>query len=98
MEVNLGSIIDYLMTNENLTTKQAIDKFKYELCGIERKTIKSINAKDLLSMDLKKPYIVVENMLYQGFTILAGPPKIRKKLVMFRFMYICLHRATFFRI
>ena len=77
MVANLGSIIDYLMITENLTTKQAIDKFKYELCGIERKIIKSINAKDLLSMELKKPYIVVENMLYQGFTILAGPPKIR---------------------
>ncbi|MGN1326772.1 MAG: hypothetical protein ACI4VQ_01635, partial [Clostridia bacterium] len=32
-----GSIIDYLMIVENLTLKQAIDKFKYELCGIERK-------------------------------------------------------------
>lgn len=75
---NLGSIIDYLMITEKLTLKQAIDKFKYELCGIERKAIKSISAKDLLSMNLKKPYIVVENMLYQGFTILAGPPKIGK--------------------
>ncbi len=95
---NIGSIIEYLMLTENLTKKQAIDKFKYELCGIERKAIKSINAKELLSMDLKKPYIVVENMLYQGFTILAGPPKIRKKLVMPRLMYFCLYRTTFFRI
>lgn len=93
-----GSIIDYLMIIENLTLKQAINKFKYELCGIERKSIKSINAKELLSMNLKKPYVVVENMLYQGFTILAGPPKIRKKLVMPRLMYLCLHRTTFFRI
>lgn len=93
-----GSIIDYLMIVENLTLKQAIDKFKYELCGIEKKSIKSINAKDLLSMNLKKPYVVIEDMLYQGFTILAGSPKIRKKLVMLRFMYFCLYRTTFFRI
>ena len=93
-----GSIIDYLMIVEKLNLKEAINKFKYELCGIERKIIKSINAKDLLSMDLKKPYVVIEDMLYQGFTILAGPPKIRKKLVMFRFMHFCLHRTTLFRI
>lgn len=98
MVVNFGSIIDYLMLTENLTIEKAIDKFKYELCGIERKSIKSINAKDLLSMDLKKPYVVIENMLYQGFTILAGPPKIRKKLVMPRLMCFCLHRTTIFRI
>lgn len=98
MVVNLGSIINYLMITENLTTKQAIDKFKYELCGIKKKEIQSINAKDLLSKDLKDPYIVIENMLYQGFTILAGPPKIREKLVMPRFMYFCLYWTTFFRI
>ena len=93
-----GSIIDYPMITENLTLKQAIDKFKYELCGIEKKSISSITAKDLLSMDLKKPYVVVEDMLYQGFTVFVGPPKIRKKLAMFRFMYFCLCRTTIFRV
>lgn len=75
-----GSIIDYLMLVENLTLKQAIDKFKYELCGIKatKRETKLISAKELLAMDLEKPYIVVKNMLYQGLTILAGPPKIGK--------------------
>lgn len=31
-----GSIIDYLMIVDNLDVGQAIDKFKYELCGLER--------------------------------------------------------------
>lgn len=75
-----GSIIDYLMKVENLNLKQAIDKFKYELCGIKnhKRETQLISAKDLLAMNLEKPYIVVENMLYQGLTILAGPPKIGK--------------------
>lgn len=75
-----GSIIDYLMAVEKITVSQAIDKFKYELCGIEKqtKTIESISAKELLSKPLKKPYIVVNDMLCQGFTILGGPPKIGK--------------------
>ena len=31
-----GSVIDYLMYAEDLTVRQAIDKFKYELCGLKR--------------------------------------------------------------
>ncbi|HWQ41593.1 MAG TPA: YfjI family protein [Desulfosporosinus sp.] len=31
-----GSIIDYLIHADGLTVGQAIDKFKYELCGLER--------------------------------------------------------------
>ena len=31
-----GSIIDYLIKVENLSVSQAIDKFKYELCGLEK--------------------------------------------------------------
>ena len=75
-----GSIIDYLMAVEKIDVSQAIDKLKYELCGIEKqiKTIESISAKELLSKPLKKPYIVVNDMLCQGFTILGGPPKIGK--------------------
>ena len=34
-----GSIIDYLMATDNLTLNQAIDKFKYEIMGLERKTV-----------------------------------------------------------
>ncbi len=75
-----GSIIDYLMKIDNLDLSQAIDKFKYELCGIKqtKRETRLISAKDLLAMDLEKPYIVVKDMLYQGLTILAGPPKIGK--------------------
>lgn len=79
MVVNLGSIIDYLIITEKLTLKQAIDKFKYELCGIAKtNTIKSYTLEELFSMDLKEPYFVVENLLCQGLNILAGPPKIGK--------------------
>lgn len=53
-------------------------KEKYE----EKKKLdsipKSITLKDLLEMDIKPPHIVVENMLYQGLTILAGAPKVGK--------------------
>ena len=42
------------------------------------KTIKSINAKELMSMDLEAPHTVVENMICQGVTIYAGAPKIGK--------------------
>lgn len=75
-----GTIIDYIMKVDNLNSKQAIDKFKYELCGLKKQgpTTELISAKDLLAMNLEKPYVVVENMLCQGLTILAGPPKIGK--------------------
>ena len=77
-----GSIIDYLMITENLELSQAIHKFKNELCQLDsnlysNKTIKSMTAKELINADLKAPYIIVENMLCQGFTILAGAPKVR---------------------
>lgn len=53
-------------------------KEKYE----EKKKIdsipKSISLKDLLEMDIDPPHTVVENMLCQGLTILAGAPKVGK--------------------
>lgn len=33
-----GTIIDYLMAKDNLSTAEAIEKFKYDVLGIERKT------------------------------------------------------------
>lgn len=75
-----GSIIDYLMIVEKITLKKAIDKFKYELCGLkkEEKVIHSINAKELSIKDLPKPYIIVKNLISQGFVIVAGQPKLGK--------------------
>lgn len=75
-----GSIIDYLIITEKLTLKQAIHKFKYELCGVkkEKKTIQSITAKELATKELPKPYVVVKNLLAQGFSIIAGQPKLGK--------------------
>lgn len=53
----------------------------------EDRKIKSINAKELLSMELKEPHIVVENMICQGLTILAGAPKVGKS-------WFCLDLCT----
>lgn len=57
----------------------------------------SITAKELIEKDLEPLNVVVENMLCAGFSILAGAPKVRKKLVLFRLMYFCLQRQIFFR-
>ena len=75
-----GSIIDYLIITEKLTLKQAIDKFKYELCELkkDKKTIYSISAKELSTKKLPKPYIIVKNLLSQGFAVIAGQPKLGK--------------------
>lgn len=75
-----GSIIDYLMLVEKITLKQAIDKFKHELCGLkkEEKVIDSITAKGLSIMELPKPHIIVKNLISQGFVIIAGQPKLGK--------------------
>lgn len=38
-----GTFIDYLVLTENLTLKQAIDKFKYEILGLDREEEKKNN-------------------------------------------------------
>lgn len=75
-----GSIIDYLMITEKLNLKESINKFKYTLCKLkkDKKVIHSITAKELSLKKLPKPYIVVEDLLSQGFSILAGQPKLGK--------------------
>lgn len=75
-----GSIIDYLMAVDKLTVAEAVNKFKYELCGLkkEKKVIHSITAKELATKELPKPYVVVKNLLAQGFSIIAGQPKLGK--------------------
>lgn len=40
--------------------------------------IKSMTAKELMSIELEPLNVIVENMLCQGFTILAGAPKVGK--------------------
>lgn len=75
-----GSIIDYLIITEKLSLKEAIDKFKYELCGLKegKKVIHSITAKELASKKLPKLYVAIENLLQQGLCVLAGQRKIGK--------------------
>lgn len=43
-----GSIIDFLIYTENLDRKSAIDKFKYELCGLSKAEEKSIYRKECM--------------------------------------------------
>lgn len=83
-----GTIIDYLMAVDKLTVAEAINKFKYELCGIEKekKVIHSISAKELSIKELPKSYVVLKNLLAQGFSILAGQPKLGKSWFA---LYLC---------
>ena len=64
-----------------LATAEPIDRIKLEdeskVLSID-KTPKSISIKELLEMDIEPPHTVVENMLCQGLTILAGAPKVGK--------------------
>lgn len=55
-----------------LETKEAIKETS------STSTIKSINAKELLSMKIEAPHTVVDNMICQGVTIYAGAPKVGK--------------------
>lgn len=84
-----GSIIDYLIITEKLSLKEAINKFKYELCGLkeEKKVIHSITAKDLSSMKLPKLYVVAKNLLGQGLCVLAGQRKIGKSWMILDLCY-----------
>ncbi len=45
---------------------------------IKKQIIKSISAKELMSKKIEPLKLIVENMLYQGFTVLGGAPKIGK--------------------
>lgn len=45
------------------------------------KIIKSISAKKLQELKLEKLYAIVENLLHQGFSVLAGAPKIGKSWI-----------------
>ena len=81
-----GSIIDYLMLTKNLDKKQAINYFLYELCNLSRidkfisyeQVFDVISANDLINANIPDPYCCIENLIYQGITILAAPPKYGK--------------------
>lgn len=83
-----GSIIDYLMITEELNLKQAINKFKYEICGLKKgkKVIHSITAKELAAMELEELYVIVENLIGQGLSVLAGQRKLGKSWLV---LYLC---------
>lgn len=80
-ELHIKGFFDFeklLATAEPIEVKELETKEEEEILSIKEKSIKSITAKELLSMELEEPHIVVENMLCQGLTILAGSPKIGK--------------------
>lgn len=84
-----GSIIDYLIITEELSLKEAINKLKYELCGLkkEKKVIHSITAKELATMKLPELYVVVKNLLEQGLCVLAGQRKLGKSWMILNLCY-----------
>ena len=77
-ELHTKGIFDFkklLTTAEPIEISEVVEKT--ETSSVD-KIIKSINAKELMSMDLEAPHTVVENMICQGVTIYAGAPKIGK--------------------
>ncbi len=94
-----GTIIDYLMRTKNFEKPQAIEYLKYNLSGISRQinTIfdniskpEILSAQELINLDIPEPYCSIENLIYQGITILAAPPKHGKSWMV---MDICLSVA-----
>lgn len=77
-ELHINGIFNFeklLETAEPIEIKKIEDEA--ELLS-DDKIPKSISLKELLEMNIEPPHIVVENMLYQGLTILAGAPKVGK--------------------
>lgn len=58
---------------------------------MENKKLNTISAKELQNKDLPELNIIVENMIFQGLTILASPPKYGKSWMM---LDLCLSVAT----
>lgn len=77
-----GSIIDYLMYRDSLSLKQAIDKFKYELCHLEKKEVSNklvcCSIKELQAKKLPPLIYYVKGLIPQGENILCSSPKIGK--------------------
>ncbi len=84
-----GTIIDFLMYTKNMSKNEAIEHFKYELCKLPKiqnqsntygiyKELNTISALELINKDIPEPYFCVNNLISQGVSILAAPPKYRK--------------------
>lgn len=85
-----GSIIDYLMITRSKNLNEAIDYFKYELCGLERKAktenkgknkpacLETISTVELCKKNLAPIKWIVKDFLPQGTAIIASPPKYGK--------------------
>jgi len=68
-ELHINNLFDF-----NRLLKTAVPLVKNN----SNKRIKSITLEELLSMNIEPLNVVVENMLHQGFSILAGSPKVGK--------------------
>lgn len=87
---------DYLYKPSDRYTEEQLDAVEQIIAPYKKqyqkskniKGITSITAKELLSKELPQPTVIVDKLLYQGFSILGGAPKVRKKLVMLRPMSI----------
>ena len=87
-----GNIINFLMITKKLSKKEAVNYFKKELCHIESEKITHTpaplySAYDLMQKDIPEPYFCIENLIYQGLTIIAAPPKGYKSWFI---LYLCL--------
>lgn len=89
-----GSIIDYLMITERLSLDEAIDKFKYQLCNIDRdsciKKVDYITASELQNMDLPDVKFYVEHIIPQGLNLICSVPKLGKSWFA---LQLCLNLA-----
>lgn len=96
-----GSIIDFLMITKKLSRNEAIDYFKKELCHIDTKQeeihtpVPLYSAYDLMQEEIPEPYYCVENLIYQGLTILAAPPKGYKSWLILH-LCLCVAKGTDF--
>lgn len=74
-----GSIIDYLMANEQLSLEQAINKLK-TLCNINDSIndIKYISAKELQNKKIPPIEYYINNLLPQGLNLICSVPKLGK--------------------
>lgn len=77
-----GTIIDYLMITENLSLKDAINKFKYELCNVnddrEINQYEYFSAEELQNMNLLPITFFVKDLIPQGLTLICSVPKLGK--------------------
>lgn len=73
-----GTIIDYLIYNENLTKEEALNKYNSLLYNNIKRDFKIISAKELQNLDLPKVKFYVESLLPQGLNLICSVPKLGK--------------------